>query len=358
VIHDSASKPAVKAIRRESEIRWVSRLDASIYGAESVDYEGLCGWWRAYPKGIYALWKDSRIVGAVGIWPLRREAYDRLVAGQMDETDIKAEDIWGGNARESHPYWYFADIVLEEEYHKTRERLALILMEESVRNWLGRGNLTPEIHVCALGFEEEGESLLGKFNFRPPGGRPVRSPRGKPVYARTLTTCELLEALDYLSHLRKRRRGAGDAPAPARRYYDVFISYRREHHEFARLIHGELEEMGYSAFLDVADRCTGRFDEALYESIRNTPHFVVILSPGCLERCPEGEDYFLAEIAHALKADRHVLPVVMTDFKFPADLPAELRTLPLQQHVRYAPELPDFTEATIEQIADAIESAS
>lgn len=356
---EALARPVVMGIRGETEIRWVSDLDASFYGPDSIDYEGLCGWWRAYPKGIHALWRNNRLIGAMGIWPLRKETYDRIVAGDMDETDIRAEDIRAGDNLDPSPYWYLADIVLEAKHHKTRAQLALTLIEKSIKRWLGRGNLAQQVHVCAFGFRKDGVNLLEGFKFTPPGGRASLSPTGKPIFARTMMTGEILEELDRVSRFRKRRPEREAAPAAPGRQFDVFISYRREHFELARMIHEALEEMSYSAYLDVADRRAGRFDEALYKHIRNAPNFVVILSPGCLERCPEGEDYFLGEIAQALAAGRKIIPVKMSKFEFPAAgaLPADLQNLPLQQYVTYLPEHPEFADATIEELVEIIESS-
>ncbi|HEX8920553.1 MAG TPA: toll/interleukin-1 receptor domain-containing protein [Pyrinomonadaceae bacterium] len=335
-------KPEVKYVEDGTDLKAVSRLDELAYGGESINHKGLCSWWRAYPRGIYVLWKDFRIIGAVGIWPLKKATYDRLVKGKIDEPDIKAQDISGRIDSRTYSYWYFADIVLEEQYQDTDEKLGLVLLEESLRQWLSEGNLAPQINVCALGFEQEGISFLQNFNFLPVEvrGLPVKSPEGKPVYTRVLTIKELQQAIDRLSSAVNRDAGdiAPARPFPRRHEYDVFISYRRRQISeiFARLIQSELERKGLNVFLDADDLRQGRFDEALRRCIRETANFIPILSPGCFDRCSDRKDWFRQEIAYALKEGKNIIPIIMRRFKFPKQaLPANIKGLPTHQNITY-----------------------
>ena len=111
--------------------------------------------------------------------------------------------------------------------------------------------------------------------------------------------------------------------------YDVFISYRRDGGgERAILIEQELERRGYRVFLDVNDLYSGAFNEALYQTIENTPNFIVILTPQSLDRCLDPEDWVRKEIAHALKSKKNIIPIMSTSFVWPKDdLPAELEPL-------------------------------
>src|SRR4051812_1895314 len=120
---------------------------------------------------------------------------------------------------------------------------------------------------------------------------------------------------------------------------DVFISYRRSSgSEAARLIATELRARGLKVFLDVVDMEAGHFDETLLHRIEEAPNFVVILSPGCLERCQRSDDFFLGEISHALTLDRVVIPVLMPSFEFPpaSEMPEKITPLWRHQAVTYS----------------------
>ena len=99
--------------------------------------------------------------------------------------------------------------------------------------------------------------------------------------------------------------------------YDVFISYRRGGDSFtAILLQRQLQSKSKSVFLDVDDIKSGYFDEKLLHTIENTPNFLIILSPGSLDRCIDSDDWVRKEIEHALKTNRNIIPIMMEGFNF------------------------------------------
>ncbi len=111
----------------------------------------------------------------------------------------------------------------------------------------------------------------------------------------------------------------------------AFISYRREGgSDTARLVHAALQSRGYPAFLDVENLGARRFDERLLAAIEQAPNFLLILSPGCLDRCHEADDWLRREITHALTTGRNIVPLLKDGFVFPpsASLPPDLADLP------------------------------
>jgi hypothetical protein len=119
--------------------------------------------------------------------------------------------------------------------------------------------------------------------------------------------------------------------------YDVFISYRRDGGGAeARLIQSALQSRRVRAFLDVTELGRGYFDDALLKSIEQTPNFIVILSPHSLDRAESDEDWLRKEVAHALKSERNVVPLIMPGFQFPPKLPRDLKNLPRHQGMDYS----------------------
>ncbi|MFH0794101.1 MAG: hypothetical protein V2A74_08730 [bacterium] len=57
-------------------------------------------------------------------------------------------------------------------------------------------------------------------------------------------------------------------------------------------------------------------------------NFLVVLSVGALERCAQKGDWLRREIACALNLNKNILPVLLPGFKFPQELPADIRDLP------------------------------
>ena len=131
---------------------------------------------------------------------------------------------------------------------------------------------------------------------------------------------------------------------------EIFISYRREGGaETARLIRKELEDRGYRTFLDVENLRSKFFDERLLHEIESRPHFVVILSPGCLDRCDKPNDWFRRELAHAMATGRNIIPVLKDGFRFPdkRNLPVDISELVRYNCVEYSHK---YFAATIAQI--------
>lgn len=130
----------------------------------------------------------------------------------------------------------------------------------------------------------------------------------------------------------------------------VFISYRRERgSELARVVHSELERRGVPCFLDVDDLGAEHFDQRLLREIESTTNFVVILSPGALDRCQMPGDWLRKEIGHAIKLKRNIVPLLVEGFEFPPpkELPEELRELVRHNGVPYSHE---YFGATFEKL--------
>ncbi len=106
---------------------------------------------------------------------------------------------------------------------------------------------------------------------------------------------------------------------------DVFISYRRDGGDMtAMYVYQALKERGYNVFYDLEVLRAGRFNEALLSSIESCTDFVLILSPGALDRCQEEDDWVRKEIAEALRTKKNIVPVMLKGFKFPEGLPEDI----------------------------------
>jgi hypothetical protein len=111
----------------------------------------------------------------------------------------------------------------------------------------------------------------------------------------------------------------------------VFLSYRRNTgSDFARLLKDRLESGGFEVFLDVDDLGTTQYAERLLEAIGKVQSVVVVLSPGSLNRVQDPDDLFTTEIAEALAAGKHIIPVSLPGFEMPSrpsGLPKPIRNL-------------------------------
>jgi hypothetical protein len=123
---------------------------------------------------------------------------------------------------------------------------------------------------------------------------------------------------------------------------NIFISYRRDDApDFAMRLRDRLDrEFGRDRiFMDVDDIPVGMdFRNVLELALRNIDVMVVLIGPHWLtsgtergqRRLDDPNDFVRMEIEYALRADVHVVPVLMGDAKMPRsqELPPALRQLP------------------------------
>jgi formylglycine-generating enzyme required for sulfatase activity len=123
--------------------------------------------------------------------------------------------------------------------------------------------------------------------------------------------------------------------------YDAFISYRRDGGaEAASVIQMIIENYGKTAFLDVTELQVGRFDEKLLSLIEKSDTFILICSPGCLERCKNKNDWLKREIVNAIKHSKPIIPILLPKFAFPDEetlrlLPEEMKILSQYQAISF-----------------------
>ncbi|NJO85232.1 MAG: TIR domain-containing protein, partial [Blastochloris sp.] len=97
----------------------------------------------------------------------------------------------------------------------------------------------------------------------------------------------------------------------------VFISYRRQVASFiARAIFLDLRAYGYDVFMDVESIDSGKFEDIILSQIAARTHFIIVLTPGTVERCIEPGDWLRREIEYAIDLDRNIVPLMVNDFSF------------------------------------------
>lgn len=91
----------------------------------------------------------------------------------------------------------------------------------------------------------------------------------------------------------------------------VFISYRRTStgKAFAGRIHDALKRSGYDPFLDVNNLNSGNWKQRILAEVPRNAHFILVLTPGALDRCSEAGDWVRHEFRLARKSGRNIIPI-------------------------------------------------
>lgn len=117
--------------------------------------------------------------------------------------------------------------------------------------------------------------------------------------------------------------------------YDVFISYRRKGAGagVAGELQSKLENLGYNVFLDVDEIGSGQFPTQIKHAIEQCKDFLLVLSPGTLDRCVEEDDWVRREITMAQDLNKNIVGVGLPGFIMPEvnALPKPLQPLATRQ---------------------------
>ena len=91
----------------------------------------------------------------------------------------------------------------------------------------------------------------------------------------------------------------------------VFISYRRDAvgKAFARSLKQELTHHGYDVFLDVDGVDAGQWAAQIITQVPQRAHFLLLLTPGALDRCANEDDWVRREFLAAVQHGRNIVPV-------------------------------------------------
>jgi len=91
----------------------------------------------------------------------------------------------------------------------------------------------------------------------------------------------------------------------------VFISYRRDPTGkfFARSLKEALTQKGYDVFLDVDCIDAGQWATQILTQVPKRAHFLLLLTPGALDRCSQEDDWVRREFLKAMESQRNIVPV-------------------------------------------------
>ncbi len=79
--------------------------------------------------------------------------------------------------------------------------------------------------------------------------------------------------------------------------------------------------------MDVEDLRAGQYRDILSSQVRDCSDFILVLTPGSLERCLQEGDWVAREVAEALKLKKNIVPVSFEHVNWPVDLPPEMAEL-------------------------------
>lgn len=139
---------------------------------------------------------------------------------------------------------------------------------------------------------------------------------------------------------------------------DIFISYRRQGgREVARTLNLALAAMGYeNIFFDFNSLRDGLFNEKILDAINVCKDFILVLTPGSMDRCVNEDDWVRTEISAAIDAGCNIVPVTIDDngITFPEDFPRKFNYIKRLQQSKLRTD--EFFDDSVRRISERLES--
>jgi hypothetical protein len=152
----------VGRIRSRAELEDLWEIDNAAYGEASITYEKFQDWWFSYPSGLHALFFRTRVMGAIGIWPLSAHSAGLLTTGRLKESQLNGR-VMRTFINASTQFWYISGIVLRSEL--IGGRAIKILLSHGIGSWLASAHIHFPCELLALAYSEQGQALLEGFDF-------------------------------------------------------------------------------------------------------------------------------------------------------------------------------------------------
>lgn len=141
---------------------------------------------------------------------------------------------------------------------------------------------------------------------------------------------------------------------------NIFISYRREGgRELARTLRLALANLGYdNIFFDYNSLRDGMFNDQIITAINECNDFVLVLTPGSMDRCVNEDDWVRREITEALEVGSNIIPVLIDDKEviYPEEFPRRLNVIKNIQASKLLTN--EFFEESVKRITERLHSQS
>ena len=149
-------------IRSSAELEDLWAIDKEAYGEASITYERFKDWWQSFPSGLHALFFRTRVMGAIGIWPLSTRCAGLLTTARLKESQLTGRTMHTFVNAPAH-FWYISGIVLRPEL--IGGRAIKILLSHGIGSWLASAQIRFPCELLALAYSDQGQALLEGFNF-------------------------------------------------------------------------------------------------------------------------------------------------------------------------------------------------
>lgn len=215
-----------------NDLRIVSEMEKEVFGEETLPLEQLKKWWDVYRNGVSLIIQNAHIIGSMGIWPLREDAFYKILSFKIKEKDHLENEIINRNIlKKNHQFWYFASIILHNDYRK--KGFSKFFISYILNNWIINAELANNLQLGSIAFTEEGAIILEKLHFERLDFSQIYQSSHFVSYAyqRICTKTEILHELSL-------RKTASDVPLIPARHLNNYLSAKTPTDRYNNLKNG------------------------------------------------------------------------------------------------------------------------
>lgn len=130
-------------------------LYQTAFGNSSVPRHLQLAWWKNYPNGMWGIFLNGAVVGAMSCYPIDRSTYLQIKKGEIREKEISPEKV-----SLTHLYgFYWSEIVVLPEFRQQQ------LAQKLINAFWDYHQAFQNYPVLAMAYSSEGSKLLQSQRF-------------------------------------------------------------------------------------------------------------------------------------------------------------------------------------------------
>jgi len=170
------------------DLKWTADLERRVYSpADAVPLEQFQEWYAKNPTGFYIVRrKDGKAVGHINMLPVRPATMSKFTAGEIKETGIRGDSLYGPTERTEVKDLYIESIAIDPS-SRPRDAALLCLLSQTIRLIAGVASVKQLQSVYAIAASHPGECILRDLGFQAVKSAKERSDH-HPMYRIALPT--------------------------------------------------------------------------------------------------------------------------------------------------------------------------
>jgi hypothetical protein len=158
----------------EVEFAWIAEAQKKLYPTDHVPREKYDEWFTANPSGFFVFYLNGKIIGHLTLIPFKHDRWAPYRRGEIWETDLGADDIWGIDETDQMTLLYVESYIVMGEYSRLVTpsiRMSFLNMASEVMP------ISDTTKIFAMNATSKGTNTIDRLGFKPFIEKGARIPR-------------------------------------------------------------------------------------------------------------------------------------------------------------------------------------